>query len=119
MSGGRQWAGGGPPRLVCDHFIDVLSLNQHCTIQLKTIYLYRCSITPHGQLSQISIIGLIIDNEDMVKHQVILTWFGIQQATQPNLEKIFPKKHFFGGARPPGFPMVGSSQVSLKIPCRM
>ena len=33
MSGGRQWAGGGPPRLVCDHFIDVLSLNHHhhCT----------------------------------------------------------------------------------------
>ena len=33
MSGGRQWAGVGPPRLVCDHFIDVLSLNHHhhCT----------------------------------------------------------------------------------------
>ena len=29
VSGGRQWAAGGPPRLVCDHFIDVLSLNHH------------------------------------------------------------------------------------------
>ena len=33
VSGGRQWAGGGPHRLGCDHFIDVLSLNhhRHCT----------------------------------------------------------------------------------------
>ena len=29
VSGGRQWAAGGPPRLVCDNFIDVLSLNHH------------------------------------------------------------------------------------------